>query len=1052
MKIYQPVLFIGLGGTGCLIGAELERRLREEWCGPDGTAFAKLRPQAGLLPYQLPSCVQFVYADVNQADLDQLPARVVPGPRHVPAVHQTAHYVRDLVPQVDTYPEVARNLRLSMDPYVEGWLPPVDGEPRVAPLSRGAGQLPTVGRAALFETFREGLAPALRDLRRAIGNLSKSGEDLYALSGKSSKSVDVFVAFSVAGGTGAGIFYDYLHLIGKLFGDSELGAKIFPLVLMPSAFTEGMGGGRPAELNAGRSLLDLFRLVDQQNGGDANRDLRGYERRDRIDPDDVAVHYPTEGRIVMRPTTVQTGFLFSRPLEAEREDLHRSVVSLMLSLISTELDEEDRSGAGELHQSFADSFINASVDRQVIADNGIGNRGVSTALVASLTVPVDELADLVAGRLLRAAVEEMATPLGDLEENRALIGGFLTASGIESLLNRQGVAPAEPEPVKGARQISIALGERAEGMRAALRGLDARLAQDVPKMVADFEPRAGVLEVLAEADVFRTQRVIFGYRGLASELDQIGAHGLMQRRRAGPPAPQGLGAGVPVAPPMRDRMAGTVKVKWSDPVVVSAREAQNAWYQWQTHVLWSKHWAAHTPRWRRVMEQLDAGMRALTRELIEYARTDAERFGKRAGDLLRPRVGVSYLLPLGGNDVDQFYRRVIRQMVEHRVSLGQMRPNTTEAELLGAIIGVQGWREAYRTSQDENPATAVAVLREQVKREVKTFFRLTEQGRHPLIPRLDELLANAAGYGTDTVTSGELEEFRGKLAGLVPAGFTPQGSGQMKVLISYPAAGRHPSIEAYLREALRLPTGPGLTYQFKPTAAESIAVVLFRTSMGVTEVREVRDVLRLWSDALSNEEPQDHLRWRQRTGYDFGYLVTREEHRVEILHRLLCAMWNGRVGVEGDPVSPRRIRVVLGGGVTMTLSLTAMASASSWGSLLRAYELWTLADNEDIRRRFCGQLMRERPAGLDSVPDHPDELYLVIRDLAEGQVERINAILKDPKTANRARAEQFLGFWARTLPSSLDLRFRGLESPVSTNLRALEIAVPGWRTGGETGP
>ena len=39
MKLYQPVMFVGLGGTGCDIGAELERRLREEICGPDGNDF-----------------------------------------------------------------------------------------------------------------------------------------------------------------------------------------------------------------------------------------------------------------------------------------------------------------------------------------------------------------------------------------------------------------------------------------------------------------------------------------------------------------------------------------------------------------------------------------------------------------------------------------------------------------------------------------------------------------------------------------------------------------------------------------------------------------------------------------------------------------------------------------------------------------------------------------------------------------------------------------------------------------------------------------------------
>ena len=98
-------------------------------------------------------------------------------------------------------------------------------------------------------------------------------------------------------------------------------------------------------------------------------------------------------------------------------------------------------------------------------------------------------------------------------------------------------------------------------------------------------------------------------------------------------------------------------------------------------------------------------------------------------------------------------------------------------------------------------------------------------------------------------------------------------------------------------------------------------MVLFRTAMGVTEVDEVRDVLRLWAGALSRPEPTDLLRWRQRTGYDFGYLATREEHRVEILHRLLCALWNGRATRRDRTASPERISVELGGGVTMSLPL-----------------------------------------------------------------------------------------------------------------------------------
>jgi tubulin-like protein len=67
MRIYQPMLFVGLGGTGCKVGAELERRLREELCGPDGTRLLADPGFQNYLPYQLPSCLQFVYSDLCSA-------------------------------------------------------------------------------------------------------------------------------------------------------------------------------------------------------------------------------------------------------------------------------------------------------------------------------------------------------------------------------------------------------------------------------------------------------------------------------------------------------------------------------------------------------------------------------------------------------------------------------------------------------------------------------------------------------------------------------------------------------------------------------------------------------------------------------------------------------------------------------------------------------------------------------------------------------------------------------------------------------------------------
>ena len=79
----------------------------------------------------------------------------------------------------------------------------------------------------------------------------------------------------------------------------------------------------------------------------------------------------------------------------------------------------------------------------------------------------------------------------------------------------------------------------------------------------------------------------------------------------------------------------------------------------------------------------------------------------------------------------------------------------------------------------------MSYLREQVKTEVKTFLREPPPGEQPMLPRLHDLLAEAAGHGraSPSIMQDYLDEFRGKLAGLLagqlhPAGQRPaEGSG-----------------------------------------------------------------------------------------------------------------------------------------------------------------------------------------------------------------------------------------------------------------------------------
>ncbi len=1040
MKLYQPVLFVGLGGTGCNIGAEFEVRLREEICGPDGRAFSAKRGKGGMLPYQLPSCVQFVYADMNQAELERLEGRVVPGLEHVPAVPYTAQYVTGLVPNVDSYPELAVRLRMRAKNLVEGWLPPrTKDEPKTTPLQKGAGQFPTIGRAALFGTFLDGIAPAIREIKDAVGRLAGSGADLYAMEGRPPQGVDVFVAFSVVGGTGAGIFYDYLHLIAHTVSRvvPSLRMQIFPLVLMPSAFQEGLGGGRKAELNAATALLDLFRLVDQQNRAQPWRELRAAHELLSIDQDEVAVTYPGDEQIVLPPGRIQTGFLFTRPPGATREDMYRSMVSLVMSLIGTEMTQQERQTAYQ-PVSLAESFINEAADRAMLAWNGLGSRGVSTVQVASLSVPTDELAGIVGARLLGEAIDEMSLANSRVESNRDDIIEFLNQAGVYPAVQQRVGAHAEPEPTQRARNVTAALNDRRDMMRAGIESLKTQLARDVPQLATRFDPRRAVIELLSKRDPFRVQRIVFGHPMFEDEVDRSGASGVLQRRRDPPQAPAGLGAAPPVTPDLRDRLPR--RVQWDDAEVVAARYQQDQWYEWQAKVAWANSWNSYARMWQLPLEEAERQLEALTTALAAFSRKAASDFAARSAALSRKRAGVSYLLPANGY-MERFYERVLWELPTRLAETGRVDAGSLKADLLRELISENAWLTAFQMSLDESPSRAVSYLLEQVTVAIKKFLRDQPPGGQPIVPKLHDLLAQAAtGHATagrSAIDEEYLRDFRGELAGMLPASFSPQGHGPLKALISYPADAANDMIEEYLEGAISLPHGR-VAPDYRPIATESITVVLYRTSMGITEVGEVRDVLRRWAGALARPEPQDLPRWRQRTGYDFGYLATRETDRVRILHRLLCVLWNGRASVENDPESPDRIDITLEGGVTMTLPLTPLGDASSWGSLLTSYELWAL-DDSPLHRAFCEQLMLTVPDGITSMPVPPAELYVKFREITASEITELEKLL-EKQLGKQSRTAQMLSFWKTTLPAALLRDFTGVPAPVERNLLGLEQA------------
>jgi hypothetical protein len=1037
LSFTQPMLFVGLGGTGCQIGVELERRLRDELCGPDGSDLMTRLPATGLLPFQLPSFLQFVYADQNEAELQRTKRFVVPAEEHQAAAAFTDHFVQKLVPRYRTYPEVARSLRAYAPEETRDWLPPAEGEPRVSPLVLGSGQLPTVGRAALFDALRANPTTLLEPVDNAIGRIANAGKDLHAFGGSQTNSCDIFVAFSVAGGTGAGIFYDMMKLIGARFDRAGFNVRIYPLVLMPSAFFEGQGGGRRARLNAGRALLDLFRLIDDQNSDETDALMGRPESTTRS-----WIRYPVLGEIALSPGIIPTAFLFSLPRSVERDDLHRSVVSFVMSQVSTGLASDSDEVLDRLYQSFSEQFINQGVERQVTAYTGIGNRSASDIVISNLSVPVDDLADIISSRLLARAVgkwQSLAHRDTDLYDR--YIDRFYTASGLDELRDRRPEPFREPVPENGTNAVQAALAARASSMQDGLDALEHELRTKVPLLARDFDCRRGVLDGLTELDVFRLQSVLLGHPTRPGQ----GFAGSVERAGLLPPVPEGLTMTPPALGALNNRFRALRQLRWSDQDVIGLRHRQDEWLYWRSARLWSAAWAEQEAVWEPKIASLRGEVSGLADAFVEFARQEPESYALRTADLYKARTGVSYLLPPQG-DLDQFYQAVVGRFVSSAELA--LRPMATEADIVAGLLGGEGWRKSYelviKRGAEHGFEQAVLSVRALIKQQVKRLFVAAGSGDQPLLPALGDLLARAARRDGPSVGEDDLAAFRRSLAGLVPGGFSPEGSGDLRILVTYPQGAGDEQIEEFIRDHVNLPTEPTARTEFRATETQSIVVLLLRTSMSVTEVPELCLILRQWYSAIQAEEPQDFLRWRQRLSYDFSWLASTAEDRVKIMHRILCAMWNDRIITHGDPHSPDYIEITLTGDNHsrngMKLKLTPFGQASSWTSLLNAYEEWTIADAQKIRQDFCRLLMNLAPDGIQRRPRRPSKLFQIfIDEIRPAQQALLATRARTERATTRRWVTELENFWSQTIPDALRLPFPNVQITSWTNLQELYL-------------
>jgi hypothetical protein len=146
--------------------------------------------------------------------------------------------------------------------------------------------------------------------------------------------------------------------------------------------------------------------------------------------------------------------------------------------------------------------------------------------------------------------------------------------------------------------------------------------------------------------------------------------------------------------------------------------------------------------------------------------------------------------------------------------------------------------------------------------------------------------------------------------------------------------------------------------------------------------------------------------------------------------------------VIGERESPQGVVVSLHGDqpLSMELWLDPYGRASSWASLLRAYEEWTFADGDQIRQDFCKKLMTTLPNGLTGNFQRPSPLYLwFVNELQPSQAELLRSMIKAEPSPNGSWIRQLHDFWTGTVPRADRMRFQGVQSIYRSSLHEMRV-------------
>lgn len=227
-----PTIMIGLGGTGKEVLLRLRRRFFERY-----NVFGF--PTVGYL---------WIDTDIRNLDIDDKPLD------HImeQVMFKEEEKIDAQVPG-DVFAGYFKDVRTS--PHIFSWLDTslaAQGQ-----VINGAGQIRPLGRLAFFHKY-EDIRGKLDKLVSTVlaPNAIDEMREKYRVN-VDSNLLDVVLVFSVAGGTGSGMFLDTAFMCREALSDSKRELDLTGYVLLPSAFSDAIKGSEKIYANAYAALKEL---------------------------------------------------------------------------------------------------------------------------------------------------------------------------------------------------------------------------------------------------------------------------------------------------------------------------------------------------------------------------------------------------------------------------------------------------------------------------------------------------------------------------------------------------------------------------------------------------------------------------------------------------------------------------------------------------------------------------------------------------------------------------------------------------------------------------